>query len=271
MPPTHAGINVDHNDNQSGHRQASGGFFATLGQGDWEIDEDMKLNESVDIAIRMAFVRKVYGILAAQLTLTFGLALWFNLHTAAAVWLVRNPWLLITAMIVTCCSICAMACIPSAARTSPTNYIILFVISLAMGVVIGYSTGAVSTPAFAMAAGITAAVTLAVSLFACQTKYDFTGMYVSVCAINVPAGFGPYLFVFMIILLIFGIIAAIIRNQIVHLVYASLGALLFSFYLIVDTQVIPRSLDYYYILLRLLLVVNTVNTSSQLTTMPLEL
>lgn len=74
-----------------------------------------------------------------------------------------------------------------------------------------------------MAAGISAAVCLGITLFAFQTKYDFT-----VC--------GGGLFVALIVLLIFGIFALIFPGKVIILVYASLGALLFSLYLVYDTQ-----------------------------------
>lgn len=44
------------------------------------------------------------------------------------------------------------------------------------------------------------------------------------------------LFVLLIVLITFGIIAGIMHDQVVNIVYASLGALLFSFYLVFDTQ-----------------------------------
>lgn len=69
----------------------------------------------------------------------------------------------------------AMSCSPKTARTSPTNYIMLGIISICMGFMLGYATGMVTTAAFAEAAGITSAVTLGLTLFAFQTKWDFTG------------------------------------------------------------------------------------------------
>lgn len=74
-----------------------------------------------------------------------------------------------------------------------------------------------------LAVGITAAVCLGLTLFAFQTKIDFTGLH-------------TVLFVAVLVLLIFGIIAMIWPGKIMTLVYASLGALIFSFYLIYDTQ-----------------------------------
>lgn len=74
-----------------------------------------------------------------------------------------------------------------------------------------------------MAVGITAAVCLALTLFATQTKYDFTV-------------FGGVLVVVLLVFCIFGIVAIIFPGKIMTLVYASIGAVLFSIYLIYDTQ-----------------------------------
>lgn len=74
-----------------------------------------------------------------------------------------------------------------------------------------------------MAVGITAAVCFALTLFAIQTKYDFT-----MC--------GGVLLAVMVVFLIFGIVAIFIPGKIMTIVYASLGAVIFSIYLIYDTQ-----------------------------------
>lgn len=74
-----------------------------------------------------------------------------------------------------------------------------------------------------MAVGITAAVCLGLTLFAFQTKWDFTVM-------------GGVLFVAVIILMVFGIVAIFVPGKTIQLIYASLGALIFSIYLVYDTQ-----------------------------------
>ena len=74
-----------------------------------------------------------------------------------------------------------------------------------------------------IAVGVCAVVCLALTIFALQTKWDFT-----LC--------GGIVFVGIIILLIFGIVAICIPSKVLDLVYASLGALLFSIYLVIDTQ-----------------------------------
>jgi FtsH-binding integral membrane protein len=74
-----------------------------------------------------------------------------------------------------------------------------------------------------MAVGLCAAVCFGLTMFAFQTKWDFTVI-------------GGGLFVALIILVIFGIVAIFIPGRVVTLIYASLGALLFSLYLVYDTQ-----------------------------------
>jgi FtsH-binding integral membrane protein len=74
-----------------------------------------------------------------------------------------------------------------------------------------------------MAVGLCAAVCFGLTIFAFQTKWDFTIM-------------GGALFVAVIILMIFGIVAIFIPGKTITLIYASCGALLFSLYLVYDTQ-----------------------------------
>lgn len=74
-----------------------------------------------------------------------------------------------------------------------------------------------------LAVGITAVVCLALTLFAFQTKWDFT-----VC--------NGVLFVAMIIFMIFGFVAIFYNGPVIRLVYASFGALLFSIYLVYEYE-----------------------------------
>ena len=74
-----------------------------------------------------------------------------------------------------------------------------------------------------IAVGVCAVVCLALTIFALQTRWDFT-----LCS--------GILFVGVIVLLIFGIVSICIPSKVLDLVYATLGALIFSVYLVVDTQ-----------------------------------
>ncbi len=69
---------------------------------------------------------------------------------------------------------------------------------------------------------------IALTLFACQTKYDFTSWM-------------PYLFGALWVLIIFGFMAAFFpKSSGVELGYGVVAALIFSGYILVDTQLVIR-------------------------------
>lgn len=70
-----------------------------------------------------------------------------------------------------------------------------------------------------LAIGITTAVCLGLTIFAFQTKWDFTMM-------------GGILFIAVLLLMLFGIISMFTRSSTVTLIYSCCGALLFGIYLI---------------------------------------
>ena len=75
---------------------------------------------------------------------------------------------------------------------------------------------------------LTAGIFLALTLFACQTKYDFTSWM-------------PYLFGGLWGLILFGFMAMFFKSSsTVELIYGGLGALIFSGYILVDTQMVMR-------------------------------
>jgi FtsH-binding integral membrane protein len=75
-----------------------------------------------------------------------------------------------------------------------------------------------------MAVGITVVLVLALTIFALQTKIDFTAM-------------GGVLLVALVCLLMFGLMVWIFPgNKILNIVYASIGAFIFGCYIIFDTQ-----------------------------------
>jgi len=75
---------------------------------------------------------------------------------------------------------------------------------------------------------LTAGIFIGLTLFACQTKYDFTSWM-------------PYLFGGLWALILFGFVAAFFpRSSTSELIYGGLAALIFSGYILVDTQLIMR-------------------------------
>lgn len=194
------------------------------------------LRNITDKAVRHGFIRKVYGILTVQLSVTTAVA---ALIMKVGEPLVKsNPreimFLYYLSLAGTIGVMCVLCCAPGLMKTSPQNYIILFIFTLCESVLVGFITLQYTVGSVLFVTAITAFVVFGLTLFACQTKYDFTGM-------------GPYLFAALLVLSGFGFclmiaswtgLAGTAGFETLRMVYAAGGALLFSFYIVYDTQLI---------------------------------
>lgn len=198
-------------------------------------ESESQLGGMTETKIRHGFIQKVYGILGSQLVVTTAIgALVMHFGESLAK---SNPVLvmavMITSMVISVGMMFVFMCFPNLMRTAPTNYIILLLFTLAQSIMIGFTCIQYTTGSVLMVFGITALVVVSLTLFACQVKYDFTGM-------------GPYLFCAVIVLMAFGFILMIASATGVggdslrgaHFLYAVVGTLIFSMYLVYDTQLI---------------------------------
>jgi len=196
---------------------------------------DKGLSGISETSVRHGFIQKVFGILSVQLTVTFVIA---GLITAYSDQLVtRDPALCSTLIIVS--SIVAIAmmftfiCCPHTMRESPKNYILLSIFTIAESVLVGFVCAQYQVQSVLIVLGVTAVIVTTLMGFACQTTYDFTGWM-------------PYFVVFSMVLMCFGLILSLSSMfgasgpalQTMQLVYAALGSLLFSGYIVLDTQMI---------------------------------
>eukprot|EP00127_Corallochytrium_limacisporum_P000221 Clim_evm38s7 gene=Clim_evmTU38s7 len=189
-----------------------------------DMDPDWKgLAEFADRKIRAGFIRKVYAILSLQLLVTFGTVAIFVSIDGVQEFVQDNPALLWVAYGLTFVLLIAMVCVEKLRRQTPWNYIMLGAYTLCMAYLVGTITTFYDVSAVLYAVGVTAIVTIGVTIFAFQTKYDITDK-------------GGYLLVALLVLLGFGIFAIFFRNDVVNVVYAALGALLFTIFLVYDTQ-----------------------------------
>jgi len=186
--------------------------------------------------VRQGFVMKVYGILSAQLTVTalitggvvfegpnlskehpnLGMAMLFMSVTTS-----------ITMMFV-------FMCCRDTMRRAPLNYILLSLFTIAKGILLGFMSAQFSRVSILAAVGITALVVVSLTIMACCTTMDFTGYapYMG-CAIMVLCGFG----FFMCMASMCGL-GSSPAFQWLPMVYAAMGAMIFSAYLVFDTQLI---------------------------------
>ncbi|RZF39575.1 hypothetical protein LSTR_LSTR001096 [Laodelphax striatellus] len=173
--------------------------------------------------IRMAFLRKVYSILMCQLAVTLAFGTVFFAHKPTQTYVAENPaimWLAFIMMIVT---LLTLSCCHEVRRTAPANYIFLALFTVAESFLVGCIVSIHKLDSVIFAVGMTSIVCLGLTIFAFQTKMDFTMM-------------GGALFVGVLILFLFGIFTIFFPSRIGSLVYSAGGAFIFSLYLIYDTQ-----------------------------------
>lgn len=177
--------------------------------------------------VRVGFVRKVYGILCAQLLVTIIIAAPLS---QARTFVKSNVWLLFLSIAMTTASACVMACCRDFCRKFPHNYIFLFTFTVFEGILLGFATAAFTWQSVMLAVGLTVAIFVGMTVYAWNTSTDFTG-------------WGPYLFGFLCGLCAFGFALAIMSwcGVVIHwmyMLYDFLGVLLCTFFIIFDTQMI---------------------------------
>uniref|UniRef100_A0A6Q2X7W6 Uncharacterized protein n=1 Tax=Esox lucius TaxID=8010 RepID=A0A6Q2X7W6_ESOLU len=167
----------------------------------------------------------VFLVLTVQLLVTFSFVTVFTFVESIKVFVKAHTWTYFVSYAVFFVSLISISCCGEFRRKHPWNLIALSILTLAMSYMVGMIASFYDTDSVIMAVGITALVCFTVVIFSLQTKYDFTSCH-------------GVLFVCLIVLIVFSILCIFIRNKILDLVYASLGALLFTCFLAVDTQML---------------------------------
>ena len=113
-------------------------------------------------------------------------------------------------------------------KSYPTNMLFLGAFTALEAYSISVITSFYESRIVIQALIITLGIFVGLTLFACQTKYDFTSWM-------------PYLFGALWVLIIFGFMAAFFPGgKTIELVYGVIAALIFSGYILVDTQLVMR-------------------------------
>jgi len=192
------------------------------------IPDDFKYGGYVSEAtldIRMAFVRKVYAILSVQLIATAIISSISFFSQPFKNWLQSNQWMMWVSLIG---AIGFMLLTYWKRKSYPMNLVFLAGFTGFEAYSIAVVTSFFDSRIVLQAVILTAGIFIALTLFACQTKYDFTSWM-------------PYLFGGLWCLILFGFMAAFFPGgKTMDLVYGGAAALLFSAYILVDTQLIMR-------------------------------
>mmetsp|Transcript_32252 Transcript_32252/g.100545 ORF Transcript_32252/g.100545 Transcript_32252/m.100545 type:complete len:246 (+) Transcript_32252:114-851(+) len=192
-----------------------------------QASRDIK-QQSVDV--RRAFVRKVYGILTTQLLLTVAVAVAIWQCGQDSSWLRSHEWLLWLSIGMTFATMCLMICCQPLCRRFPTNYFFLFTFTAFEGVMVGFVTALFTWESLMLAAGLTVLIFFLLTAYAFNSRTDFTG-------------YGPYLFGLLSVLGVFGLVLLIlpifnVSVGMVTVLYDMLGVLVFTLYIVFDTQLI---------------------------------
>jgi len=208
--------------------QAFDGETETLLPSGGDSPRDLRNIKNASKDVRRGFIRKVYGLLTVQLIVTVATASEIYSMGQNKDWLASHEWLLWLSVFATIGTICAMSCCEKVVRQYPQNYIFLFTFTFFESIMIGFVSAAFTWQSLLLAAGITVIIFLGLTLYAFNTAVDFTG-------------YGPYLFAALLGLVAMGMVLSILSMFGVSvdtgiLIYDFIGVLLFSFFIIFDTQ-----------------------------------
>jgi len=195
---------------------------------DDNLPDDFKFGGSVaeaTITIRHQFIRKVYSILTVQLLLTVGLSSISFFSQDYKNWIQSNTWMLWVSLF----GAIGMMLLTFWKRKSyPTNLVFLAGFTALEAYSISVITSFYNAKLVLNALILTGGIFVFLTIFACQTKYDFTSWM-------------PYLFGGLWGLILFGFMAAFFPySSTTELIYGGLAALIFSGYILVDTQLVMR-------------------------------
>jgi len=199
-------------------------------------DNDFELGrafKNIEKEMRMGFIRKVYGILCAQLVLTVIMCIISMTSPEFAQFQQENLGLMWFFIVLSLICIIILVCVPGFIRNVPGNYIVTGVFTISEGYLVSLICSVTEPGIVFMAAFMTFAMTAALTIYACTTKTDFTV-------------YNSALFLALCCLCLFGIFVTFTDNTILNTLYCALGVFIYSFYLIVDTQMFCDSGKYAY-------------------------
>ena len=176
---------------------------------------------------RQKFITRVYSILWVQLMITSIFIGCCNQIQSLQKFMISD-WgstLVFPCFILMLVLSCMLYCQQDLIRTCPGSGIYLTLFTGASTYILGY-VGISTNPETLLLAGLsTLGIFSGLSLYAVQTKYDYTDK-------------GGYLLAFLLGLLIFGLFIPFTSLPILSIMYSSAGSIIFSFYIVYDTQLI---------------------------------
>lgn len=173
---------------------------------------------------RIGFIRKVYGIISFQMTITVIFCICSMAFPSFAAFQFENPAIMIVAASLSLIIVLSLICFTKCSRRVPYNYVFLTIFTICEAYMVS-SVCALTEPRIViMAAVMTLGVTVSLTLYAFLTKNDFT----------IFAGFLFTTTSSLILSLIF----MFFDFGFLHIFICSLAVIVYGMYLVYDTQLI---------------------------------
>lgn len=190
------------------------------------IDPDLATASSfADTVVRNGFVRKVFGIVAAQLAVTVAFAALCIFQPDIRLYVARNQWTFWLAWGLAIGLLLTLMCVEKARRSYPTNMLLLGAFTVVQAFLVGMISARYNIEAVMLAFLVTCVAVGALSLFAVNTKVDVTR-------------WGSLLLVALVAFIVLLLVGLFWISKVLYLVIAGFACLLFSAYLIYDIQLV---------------------------------
>lgn len=181
--------------------------------------------DSSHLSANLDLIRDLFFARTVQLIITVALSAVSFFNDKYRLWVQSNPWMMFGSVIG---ALVFMLLTYWKRKSYPTNLLFLGAFTILEGYAVSVVTSFYNAGIVMQALVITMGLFVALTLFACQTKYDFTNWM-------------PYLFGALWFLILFSFMYMFFpKSSTSELVYGGIAALIFSGYILVDTQLIMR-------------------------------
>ena len=181
-------------------------------------------------AIRQAFISKVYSMLTLQLIFTSILIGMFVLNNDTKRYFAHAQGWMFLGFAIFFVAYLILVCVESARRSSPTNLVLLFVLTFGYGLVAAVTSCRYDTKIVFFAFVATGVSSFLIAAFAKSTKIDVTNCGTTLCLIGLA-----HMVIGMVMVLI---LVPLGYAKLASLLISISGALLASLYLLFDLQLI---------------------------------
>lgn len=197
----------------------------------WDVPEDQHLGGLAEPDLRLGFIRKVYGILAAQMVLTVFVCACFMKNEfirKSALGLLSSGWVTLAYFVPLLACLFALQMFKN---QYPCNFYLLSAFTLLMASNVGLVCAAFTEAGLGIlileAFGLTAVIFVTLSAYALTSTRDFSFM-------------GSFLTACLMVLITASFVGLFFPSLVQNLIYSTFGALVFAGYIVFDTYRINK-------------------------------